>query len=195
MATKDFITYSSTSGNKNATVSVITSNNTGAARSTSLNIQGKGISKTISINQDKKVFLGKFIISIQDWDYSGKYKNEDGSWEYVGPESVTNMSFSDSSGSSSSIGWSQKVTVEYGAYFESYINVSQEWIDGDYILDDMTISLSDIQDENGVSSFHLHYKVEKYLPTKLPNTAYLNIWDDRTMTEDEALSIAFICNG
>lgn len=68
MATKDFITYSPTSGNKNATVSVITSNNTGAARSTSLNIQGKGISKTISINQDKKVFLGKFIISIQDWD-------------------------------------------------------------------------------------------------------------------------------
>lgn len=113
----------------------------------------------------------------------------------MGPESVTNMSFSDSSGSSSSIGWSQKVTVEYGAYFESYINVSQEWIDGDYILDDMTISLSDIQDENGVSSSHLHYKVEKYLPTKLPNTAYLNIWDDRTMTEDEALSIAFICNG
>ena len=45
-----------------------------------------------------------------------------------------------------------------------------------------------------VKTFHLHYKVEKYLPTQLPNTAYLNIWDDRTMTEDEALSIAFICN-
>ena len=51
MATKDFITYSPTSGNKNATISVTASNNTGAARSTSLNISAKGITKSISITQ------------------------------------------------------------------------------------------------------------------------------------------------
>ena len=51
MATKDFITYSPTSGNKNATIDVIASNNTGAARSTSLNISAKGITKSISITQ------------------------------------------------------------------------------------------------------------------------------------------------
>ena len=54
MATKDFVNYSPTSGNKNATISVTASNNTGAARSTSLNISAKGITKTEKINQKKQ---------------------------------------------------------------------------------------------------------------------------------------------
>ena len=53
MAAKDFVNYSPTSGNKNATISVTASNNTGAARSTSLNISAKGITKTEKINQKK----------------------------------------------------------------------------------------------------------------------------------------------
>lgn len=51
MATKDFVEYSPTSGNKNQTINVTASKNTGTARSTSLTISGKGISKTVYINQ------------------------------------------------------------------------------------------------------------------------------------------------
>ena len=53
MASKEFITYTPNIGSGNASISVTASNNTGEARSTSLNISGGGISKSISISQDK----------------------------------------------------------------------------------------------------------------------------------------------
>ena len=51
MATKDFIEFTPSTGSNNASISVTASNNTGEARSTSLNIKGEGITKSISINQ------------------------------------------------------------------------------------------------------------------------------------------------
>lgn len=55
MATKDFVTYSPTSGNKNATIDVTASKNISSARSTILNISAKGITKTVNINQKKGI--------------------------------------------------------------------------------------------------------------------------------------------
>ena len=52
MATKDFVDYSPNTGNKNAIINVTASLNSGDSRSTSLNITGKGISKTVIINQE-----------------------------------------------------------------------------------------------------------------------------------------------
>jgi hypothetical protein len=57
MATKDFITYSPTSGNKNATINITASKNTSSARSTVLNISAKGITKTVNINQKKGISI------------------------------------------------------------------------------------------------------------------------------------------
>ena len=62
MATKDFIEYSPSSGNKNSSVSVTTSKNTGASRNTLLKIQGKGITKEISIRQDAEILYELFSI-------------------------------------------------------------------------------------------------------------------------------------
>ena len=53
MATKDFITYSPNTGNKNQTISVSASNNSGDSRSTILTIAGNGVNKTITISQQK----------------------------------------------------------------------------------------------------------------------------------------------
>lgn len=50
MATKDFITYSPNTGNKNATISVTASKNISSERNTVLSISAKGITKTININ-------------------------------------------------------------------------------------------------------------------------------------------------
>lgn len=51
MATKDFVEYTPSSGNRNQTISVTASKNTSSARNTVLNITGKGITKSVSINQ------------------------------------------------------------------------------------------------------------------------------------------------
>lgn len=61
MATKDFINYSPDSGNKNATVSVTTPANSGGARSTFLNITGKGITRVVQISQ-KELPLKNYIV-------------------------------------------------------------------------------------------------------------------------------------
>lgn len=57
MATKDFVTYSHTSGNKNATINVTASKNTSSERSTSLTISGAGVTKTVNINQKKGISI------------------------------------------------------------------------------------------------------------------------------------------
>lgn len=50
--TKDFIGYTPTNGNSGSTtINVTTGKNTSIERSTNLKIQGKGITKTVSINQ------------------------------------------------------------------------------------------------------------------------------------------------
>ena len=48
MATKDFITYSPNTGNKNQTISVTASKNISSERNTVLSISAKGITKTIN---------------------------------------------------------------------------------------------------------------------------------------------------
>ena len=55
MATKDFVTYTPSTGNGNATVDVTASANTGGLRSITLNIEGLGISKSITINQKQTI--------------------------------------------------------------------------------------------------------------------------------------------
>ena len=70
MAKKDFINYSPNTGNKNQTISVTASKNTGAARSTSLNITGKGITKSINISQvlsKSGIYYSSFSISNNNW--------------------------------------------------------------------------------------------------------------------------------
>lgn len=61
MATKDFITYSPNTGNKNQTISVTASKNTGKNRSTVLNISAKGITKSININQKKGISVAVIV--------------------------------------------------------------------------------------------------------------------------------------
>ena len=65
MATKDFATFTPSTGSNNGTVSVTVSSNTGEARSISLSIKGQGITKTISINQDKVASLVNKTIVIR----------------------------------------------------------------------------------------------------------------------------------
>ena len=64
MATKDFITYSPNTGNKNATISVTASKNTGVERNIYLSINGKGIIKSISVKQGQEIV--KYISSIEN---------------------------------------------------------------------------------------------------------------------------------
>ena len=75
MATKDFITYSPNTGNKNQTISVSASKNTGAARSTRLNITGKGISKTIFASQKKGDDV-IYIIQFDTYNHAVVYESE-----------------------------------------------------------------------------------------------------------------------
>ena len=75
MATKDFITYSPNTGNKNATISVTASKNESSERSTNLKINGKGISKTVSINQ--KVGISEKV-KVVNFNYTGNSGNWDG---------------------------------------------------------------------------------------------------------------------
>lgn len=51
MATKDFINFTPDTGNNNATINVTASANSGAARSTTLETKGEGITKQINISQ------------------------------------------------------------------------------------------------------------------------------------------------
>lgn len=58
MAEKDFITYTPSTGNNNATISVTASENVEGSRNTTLIISGNGISKSINIKQ--KYLLPRF---------------------------------------------------------------------------------------------------------------------------------------
>lgn len=61
MATKDFITYSPNTGNKNQTISVTASKNISSKRNTVLSISAKGITKTININQKKGISVAVIV--------------------------------------------------------------------------------------------------------------------------------------
>lgn len=69
MATKDFIDYSPNSGNKNANISVTASKNTESERATSLKVNGKGISKDVSIKQEAELLYDIFDIGTQYANY------------------------------------------------------------------------------------------------------------------------------
>ena len=75
MATKDFITYSPNTGNKNATISVTASKNESSERSTNLKINGKGISRTVLINQ--KVGISEKV-KVVNFNYTENSGNWDG---------------------------------------------------------------------------------------------------------------------
>ena len=65
MATKDFIEFTPSTGSNNATINVTASNNSSSARSTTLNISGGGVSKSVSVEQEANVFTNKtFIIAL-----------------------------------------------------------------------------------------------------------------------------------
>lgn len=53
MATKDFITFTPSSGSESESISVTASKNTGSVRNTTLNISGQSITKVINISQEK----------------------------------------------------------------------------------------------------------------------------------------------
>lgn len=55
MATKDFITYTPSTGSNNATINVTVSKNTGASRENFLTIFGNGVTKKVNINQETGV--------------------------------------------------------------------------------------------------------------------------------------------
>ena len=52
MATKEFVTFTPSTGSGDATISVTASENSGAARSETLSISGSGVSKSVSISQE-----------------------------------------------------------------------------------------------------------------------------------------------
>lgn len=54
MATKDFITFTPSSGSESESISVTASKNTGSVRNTTLNISGQSITKVINISQEKR---------------------------------------------------------------------------------------------------------------------------------------------
>ena len=71
MATKDFATFTPSTGSNNATVNVTVGLNEGSARSTSLNISGGGVSKSIFIEQKEEVSIdGNITINKID-SYNG----------------------------------------------------------------------------------------------------------------------------
>ena len=70
MATKDFIDYSPNSGNKNANISVTASKNIESERTTSLKVNGKGISKDVSVKQEAELLYDIFDIGTQYANYS-----------------------------------------------------------------------------------------------------------------------------
>ena len=69
MATKDFIDYSPNSGNKNANISVTASKNIESERTTSLKVNGKGISKDVSVKQEAELLYDIFDIGTQYANY------------------------------------------------------------------------------------------------------------------------------
>ena len=63
MATKDFVTFTPNSGNKNTTVNVTVNENEGAARETSLTISGNGVTKKVNISQEVGgTLITKFLV-------------------------------------------------------------------------------------------------------------------------------------
>lgn len=54
MATKEFVTYNPQSGSGNETISVTVPQSEGKDRTTSLNITGSGVTKTVNISQEGK---------------------------------------------------------------------------------------------------------------------------------------------
>ena len=70
MATKDFIDYSPNSGNKNANISVTASKNIESERTTSLKVNGKGISKDVSVKQEAELLYDIFDIGTQYANYN-----------------------------------------------------------------------------------------------------------------------------
>ena len=71
MATKDFATFTPSTGSNNATVNVTVGLNEGSARSTSLNISGGGVSKSIFIEQKEEISIdGNITINKID-SYNG----------------------------------------------------------------------------------------------------------------------------
>lgn len=76
MATKDFIDYSPNSGNKNANISVTASKNIESERTTSLKVNGKGISKDVSVKQEAELLYDIFDIGTQYANY-GLFLNLD----------------------------------------------------------------------------------------------------------------------
>lgn len=75
MATKDFINFTPDTGNNDAIINVTASANSGAARSTTLEIKGEGITKQINISQalkSKTLHLNvKYIQNVKN--YSRKF--------------------------------------------------------------------------------------------------------------------------
>lgn len=63
MATKDFITYDPSSGTTNKTISVTVPQSEGEDRTTSLNITGSGVTKTINISQEGKGIYFRSVTS------------------------------------------------------------------------------------------------------------------------------------
>ena len=62
MATKDFVTYTPSTGNGNATISVQANVNQEVIRSTNLTISGNGISKSVNITQNGIDTMGKVVL-------------------------------------------------------------------------------------------------------------------------------------
>ncbi len=63
MATKDFITYDPSSGTTNKTISVTVPQSEGEDRTTSLNITGSDVTKTINISQEGKGIFLRAVVS------------------------------------------------------------------------------------------------------------------------------------
>lgn len=60
---KDFLTITPGSGSGNGSLNVVAAANTEAARSTTVNIGGSGISKTVTVSQEK----GAVNVLIAGW--------------------------------------------------------------------------------------------------------------------------------
>lgn len=63
MATKDFVTYDPQSGSGNKTISVTVPQSEGEDRTTSLNITGSGVTKTMNISQEGKGIYFRSVTS------------------------------------------------------------------------------------------------------------------------------------
>ena len=58
---KNFITASPDTGDGNGTINVTASKNTSSERSTNLTISGAGVTKTVNINQKKRISIAVIV--------------------------------------------------------------------------------------------------------------------------------------